>query len=146
MVDFHLNWLKLCHFLILAGGPRIILVDCMIFLSPFLDVIRMSMSAVFFLTQIQSGILCLQNSFFWLECRWHLNGFKPRVTSGPNLDLLCVRQSDTSPFFENYAKLYLDAKHLEKGLNRDWNFWCLFFQKKKVPFLANIGRCPNFLD
>ena len=39
---------------------------------------------------------------------------------GPNLDLLCVRQSDATPFCENYAKLYFDAKHLEKGLNKEW--------------------------
>ena len=35
---------------------------------------------------------------------------------GPNLDLLCVQQLGTAPFCENYAKLYFDAKHLEKGL------------------------------
>ena len=32
--------------------------------------------------------------------------------------ILCVRQSDAAPFCENYAKLYFDAKHLKKGLNR----------------------------
>ena len=32
--------------------------DCMIFLSPFLDVTRMSMSTVSFLAQLNSGILC----------------------------------------------------------------------------------------
>ena len=42
------------------------------------------------------------------------------VGGGPNLDLLCIRQSDAAPFFENYAKLYFDAKHLEKGLNSGW--------------------------
>ena len=36
--------------------------------------------------------------------------------SGPILDHLCVQQSDSAPFCENYAKLYFDAKHLEKGL------------------------------
>ena len=39
--------------------PLIILMDCMIFLSPFLDVTRMSMSIVSFLAQLDSGILCL---------------------------------------------------------------------------------------
>ena len=38
----------------------------------------------------------------------------------PNLNLLWIRQSDTAPFCENYAKLYFDAKHIEKGLNRGW--------------------------
>ena len=33
--------------------------------------------------------------------------------NGPNLDLLCVRQSDAAPFCENYAKLYFDTKHVK---------------------------------
>ena len=40
-------------------GLFFILIDCMIFLSPFLDVTRMSMSTVSFLAQLGSGILCL---------------------------------------------------------------------------------------
>ena len=32
--------------------------------------------------------------------------------------LYCVRLSPTSPFSENYTKLYFDAKHLERELNR----------------------------
>ena len=55
----HLNWINWFHFLILEGGLLIILIDCMIFLSPFLDVTRMSMSTVSFLAQLDSGILCL---------------------------------------------------------------------------------------
>ena len=47
------------HFLILEVGLIVILVDCMIFLSPLLDVIRMSMSTVSFLAQLDSGIFCL---------------------------------------------------------------------------------------
>ena len=49
----------LAHFLFLEGSLLIILIDCMIFLSPFLDVTRMSMSTVSFLAQLNSGILCL---------------------------------------------------------------------------------------
>ena len=55
----HLNWLNWFHFLVLVGGLLVILIDCMIFLSPFLDVTRMSMSTVSFLAQQDSGILCL---------------------------------------------------------------------------------------
>ena len=40
------------------------------------------------------------------------------MKSGPNLDLLCARQSDAAPFCENYAKLYFNVKHLQKGVNR----------------------------
>ena len=57
--DVHLNWLNWFHFLILKEGLLIVQIDCMIFLSPFLDVRRMSMSTVFFLTQLDFGILCL---------------------------------------------------------------------------------------
>ena len=50
------SWL---HFLFLEGDLLVVLIDCMIFLSPFLDVTRMSMSKVSFLAQLDSGILCL---------------------------------------------------------------------------------------
>ena len=61
--DVHLNWLNWFHFLILEGGLLIILIDCMIFLSPFLDVTMMSMSTFSFLAQLGSGILCLYIAF-----------------------------------------------------------------------------------
>ena len=61
-VDVHLKWmLNWFHFLILKGDLLVILIDCMIFLSPFLDVTRMS--TVSFLAQPDSGILCLLNAF-----------------------------------------------------------------------------------
>ena len=41
------------------GGLLITLIYCMIFLSPFLNVTRMSMSTVSFLAQLNSGIFCL---------------------------------------------------------------------------------------
>ena len=56
---FSLNWLNWFHFLILEGGLLIILIDCMIFLSPFLDVTRASMSIVSFPAELDPGILCL---------------------------------------------------------------------------------------
>ena len=37
LVDVHLNWFNWLHFLILEGGLLIILINCMIFVSPFLD-------------------------------------------------------------------------------------------------------------
>ena len=57
------NWLSWFHFLFLEGGVLIIMIDCMIFLSPFVDVTRMSMLTASFLTQLDSGIHCLQNLF-----------------------------------------------------------------------------------
>ena len=49
-----LNWF---HLLVFEVG--LLVIDCMIFLSPFLDVTRMSISTVSFLAQLDSGILCL---------------------------------------------------------------------------------------
>ena len=70
----HLNWLSRFRFLILEGGPVVILIECMIFL-PFLDVIRMFMSAGYFLIQSDFGILCLQS----VPLIYDLNGFKSTV-------------------------------------------------------------------
>ena len=53
------NWFNWFHFLFLEGGLIVILIDCIIFLSPFLVVTRMSMSTVAFLAQLDSGILCV---------------------------------------------------------------------------------------
>ena len=43
-----------------------------------------------------------------------------QLSTGPNLDLSYICQSDAGRFCENYARLYFDAKHLEKGLDRVW--------------------------
>ena len=47
------------HILVIA--PPVILIVDIIFHSPFLDVVRMSMSTVSFLAQPDFGIICLQN-------------------------------------------------------------------------------------
>ena len=47
------------------GRLLVIWIDCMIFLSPFLDVARMSMSTVSFLPQLNPEIICLKNVFHW---------------------------------------------------------------------------------
>ena len=89
LVDVHMNWFNWFHSLFLEGGLLFILIDCTIFLSPFLDVTRMSMSTVSFLTQLGSGILCLWNAFLCptillaltleltntFNCRFFLNRF-----------------------------------------------------------------------
>ena len=62
LVDIPLNWLNWFHFYFLVGGPLVILIGCMVFRSAFQDVMRMSVSTVSFLLQLQhSGIPCLQN-------------------------------------------------------------------------------------
>ena len=71
MVNVHLNQLMWFHFLILAGGfiiryfryPLIIPIGLMIFLLPFLYVIRISMLTGPLHAQLDYGILCLQNTF-----------------------------------------------------------------------------------
>ena len=42
-LDVHLNLLKWFHFLFLNGGQLVILIDCIISLSPFQDILRVSM-------------------------------------------------------------------------------------------------------
>ena len=59
LVDVLLNWLNWFHFLFLEGDLLVILIDCMIFLSPFLDVTKISMSTISLLTQLDSEILFL---------------------------------------------------------------------------------------
>ena len=55
-----LNWF---HFLFVEGGQLIILIDCMIFLLTFRNGAKTSMSTIYFLTQLDSGIFCLWNVF-----------------------------------------------------------------------------------
>ena len=78
--DVFQNWLKWFHFLFLEGGLFLILIDCMIFLSPFVDVTRMSMSTISFLAQVDSGILCLWNAFHWPMILEHVY-MRPEVNS-----------------------------------------------------------------
>ena len=56
LVDVHLNWLNWFHFLILEGGLLVFLIDCIIFLPPFLEDTRISMSTISFLWQLVSFI------------------------------------------------------------------------------------------
>ena len=84
LVNVHPNWLNLFHFLIIEGCLFVILRDCKIFLSPFLDVTRMSLSTVFF-----SRIARFLNSLT-VECfplTHDLKDFKSRI----NRHLLTVR-------------------------------------------------------
>ena len=76
LIDVHLNRINWFYLLILAAPPLVVLIGCMIFLTPFLDVIRMSMSTVSF----------SRTPRFWYslhaECfplTYDLNSFKSRV-------------------------------------------------------------------
>ena len=61
----HLNIRDWFHFLILVTGPLVTLIGYMTFVSPFLDFIRMSLSIVSFLVQLESVILCRQDASIW---------------------------------------------------------------------------------
>ena len=63
LVDVLQNWCNWFHFFFLERGLLLILIGCMIFLSPFVHITRVSMSIVSFLAQLDSGILCLLNAF-----------------------------------------------------------------------------------
>ena len=59
LVNVLRNWLNWFHSIFLERGPLVVLIDCTIFLWPFLNVTSMFMSTVSFLAQLDSGILCL---------------------------------------------------------------------------------------
>ena len=64
LVDVLQNWLNWFHFLFLEGGLLFfILIYCMIFLSPFLDVTKISILTISFLAQLDFGIFCRENAF-----------------------------------------------------------------------------------
>ena len=52
LVDVHINWMNWFQFLVFVGGQFVIL-----------DVVKISISAVSFHAQLDSGLLYLQNAF-----------------------------------------------------------------------------------
>ena len=56
LVDVHLSSFYRFHFLFLEGGLLVILIDCMVFLSSFLDVTKMTMLTVSFLVQLSHDL------------------------------------------------------------------------------------------
>ena len=67
LVDVHLNLPNWFQFLILMEGPPAIFIDHIIYLSPLLYVIKMSILTVSFLIQLDSGILFQLNAFFFFN-------------------------------------------------------------------------------
>ena len=76
MLDVHLNWLNRFHFLILEESLLFVLIDCMIFLLQFQDVIRVSMSIVSLLAKLNSTILWIAECY---PLTYDLNIFSPFV-------------------------------------------------------------------
>ena len=68
-----------------------------------------------------------------------------KYISGPNVDLLCIRQLDNTPF----VKIMQSFTLMENTYNKYWigvsEIFGAFFLKK-VSFSAKIRCCPNVLD
>ena len=54
--------------------------------------------------------------------------------AGHILDLYCIRLWSAAPFCKNFARLYFDTKHLDKGLNRGDEIFGALFSKKCLFF------------
>ena len=90
-------------------------------------------------------ILSLQMSHEQMHYIFHLGVLLYGLTQSFNLDLSCTRQLEAAPFYENYTKLYFDATTQKRNsIEGGEIFAAILF--KKVPFLANIGRLPNFAE
>ena len=103
-------------------------------------------------------ITLLRKCFYFIYCvifkvvKYKDRGRRAKLLGNPVyiLDLYCVWLSNVAPFCENYAKIYFDAKHLEKRLNRGrGNCWGLLFKKllffqKKCPFWPIWNAALNF--
>ena len=78
MVDVCLNTVNWFHFVFLNGGLLVIKIDCIIFLSPFIDVTRISISTVSFLAQQTLSLHILPIECFTLN--YDLSGIKFRIS------------------------------------------------------------------
>ena len=65
----------LLFLVIYMKGLLAILIDCLNFLSPFLDVLSMSMLTFFIVVKLDSEILCIDNILLF-----YVNYYKPRVS------------------------------------------------------------------
>ena len=65
-------WIGWFHFLLLVADPLVILISCMIFLSPFLYAMRMSMSTVSFPSQLHVIHVAVSLEVISTFCFWVL--------------------------------------------------------------------------
>ena len=106
----------------------------------------LNMCSATFDSQNIIGLDILTNTSVWLPLYiflYHYSRYKTPANSGYILDLYRVRLSNAVHFWKNYAKIYFDARHLEKGLNRRGDFFGPFFQKK-CPFWPLSNTALNF--
>ena len=133
-VDIHVSWLNWFHCLILEGGLFVILIDCIIFLSPFLDVTRMSMSIVSFLAQLDSGILqplkCRSKCFSKFHAEVNAELLKlPRLCCG-------------NCFADTFGKFCLDShSNFLSNLSISLGISFFFFKEKTIILNCSINLC-----
>ena len=77
LLDVLLDWINWFHFLFLEGDQHVALIDCMIFLSPFLEVTRMSISSFFPCTARLWNSLPIK----CFPLAYNVNGLKSRIKS-----------------------------------------------------------------
>ena len=68
----YMNWLNCFQFFIITRGPLVIIFGCMIFLSLFINIIRMSLSTNSFnsLAQLDRGIITCKMLSFDIWSKW----------------------------------------------------------------------------
>ena len=101
--NVHLNYLNWFLFLTRMRVLLVILIDCFIFMSLFLDIIRMCMSTVSFLVHIHYDIFaCIKFSFDLIPCfKSRVNRHLPSLGSFSS-NFLSFSSSMSSSFFCNY--------------------------------------------
>ena len=77
LLDVLLDWINWFHFLFLEDDQHVVLIDCMIFLSPFLEVTRMSISSFFPCTARLWNSLPIK----CFPLAYNVNGLKSRIKS-----------------------------------------------------------------
>ena len=117
------------------GVPFVILIDCIIFLSPSLDVMRISMSTVSFLTQLNS-------KFFAYRIFWHLSSFDSVKTA-----FLLALNLFLFLFLQLHASLWLfslawSKYHLRKTRSRK-NIMHAFIPTCARPIATKPGRMED---
>ena len=145
--DVHLSWWHWFHILIQLEGLLTILMNYMSLLSLLVDVIRMSVSTVFFLMQLDSGII----SSRMFSCDYDLNGFKFRL----NRHLLSLGAPSYQLFFMLlffvffYSSIFFNGCFATCGGNPNWHvLWrqiCkVFLEREGVPLFR--GPCLLLMD
>ena len=153
-----MNWLNWFHFLILEGGLLVILIDCVIFLSPVLDVARMSRSTVSFLVQLEifcllqyfcasfpcNSTVAVQPSMKWIQIKKNLYGINFKKWTGMVKNIYWIAWiNDIILSSHEWASIYLQKtlyfwlSKIDQNINVWWysQYW---------PIWLNVVRPLTF--